>query len=285
MKSIRRIIILVHEYHQSGFSSSPYLLRHIADLWRSSGLEVSVIHAGDYDVDADLAILHVDLTVVPVEYLEFIRKYPVVINGRVTDISKSRISRNLVRRDDNYKGPVIVKTNQNYGGKMEYKLAAKGSLLQGYMHKVRNMLPWSCRSKLSPSQYRIFESVDQVPRMVWRNPSFIIERFLPERRDGNYCVRTWLFMGDRERSALFYSRDPIIKSDNIIGREPLTDVPEDLRLLRREMGFDYGKFDYAVVDGRVVLYDANRTPSLGAFSREHMSQLLEQLAGGIHSYV
>ena len=30
-------------------------------------------------------------------------------------------------------------------------------------------------------------------------------------------------------------------------------------MLRQELGFDYGKFDYVVHDGRPVLLDANKT--------------------------
>lgn len=36
--------------------------------------------------------------------------YPVVINGRVTDISKDRFSRIMLQRTDSYQGRVIVKT-------------------------------------------------------------------------------------------------------------------------------------------------------------------------------
>jgi hypothetical protein len=52
------------------------------------------------------------------------------------------------------------------------------------------------------------------------------------------------------------------------------------------MGFDYGKFDYVVQNGEVVLFDANRTPG-GSFLKHAHCQPLEMLArylaGGIWS--
>jgi hypothetical protein len=120
-----------------------------------------------------------------------------------------------------------------------------------------------------------------VPRSVWLNPDLVVEKFLPERRNGQYCVRTWLFLGDRERVALFYSDHPIVKERSIKGKEPLTEVPEDLRRMRRDLRFDFGKFDFAVVDGRTVLYDANRTPSLAGVSKTDPPPWLADLAGGL----
>ena len=44
------------------------------------------------------------------------KHYPTVVNRRVTDISKRRISTNLVGPHDTYSGPVILKTDRNFGG-------------------------------------------------------------------------------------------------------------------------------------------------------------------------
>jgi D-alanine-D-alanine ligase-like ATP-grasp enzyme len=37
--------------------------------------------------------------------------------------------------------------------------------------------------------------------------------------------------------------------------------PAELLALRRELGLEYGRIDYVIVDGRVVIYDVNKTPS------------------------
>ena len=65
---------------------------------------------------ADLVLLHVNLSVVPDEYLELASRYPIVVNGKAKDIRKSTYSTLRVTRDDPYAGPVIVKSNLNYAG-------------------------------------------------------------------------------------------------------------------------------------------------------------------------
>ena len=259
------------------------LLAALAQIWVESGVRVSVIDDPDALIAADLLILHVSFTEVPAEYLRAIERVPVVINRGVVDISKRRISRNLVRRGDSYSGPVIVKTNRNFRGVIESVNASRGHPVRGAVDAIRNHLPWSLRSKLD--EYPVLGSSRDVPLGVWYNRDLVVERFLAERRDGYYCLRTWLFLGDQERMALFHSNDPVVKSHNIVGRERLEEVPEDLRAMRRELAFDFGKFDFAVVDGRTVLYDANRTPSLGAISREEALPWLRLLASGLSSYL
>lgn len=279
---MHHIVILLHRHDR--FDNPQYFLREIAEIWREQGLRVSVLHGPGPRLDADMAILHVDLTVVPDDYLAFARQYPVVINGSVTDISKRLISTNLVCREDGYEGQVVVKTNRNCRGEREAVLAAKkGPLLRRYARSFRDMLSWSCCSKLL--NYPIFESVSQVPAAVWQNPELVVERFLPECHDGFYCLRTWVFLGDRETNSVCYSAEPIVKYRNILRRETVADVPDELRQMRRDMGFDYGKFDYAIVNGRVVLYDANRTPALAISPKEDFLPSIRLLAEGIRAYL
>ena len=71
---------------------------------------------------ADLLVPHVDLTHMPSDYAAFVDRYPAVLNRTVKDISKRRISDNLVRQDASWDGPVIVKTNLNCGGLTELRL-------------------------------------------------------------------------------------------------------------------------------------------------------------------
>jgi len=280
---MQQIVILVHQY--DAFEKGGYFLRDIAEIWRENGLRVTVLQGLEDRTNADLAILHVDLTVVPDDYLAFVRQYPVVLNGRVEDISKRRITANLVRRGDGYQGAVIVKTDRNCGGVMESHLVRKGTLLHRYAQRLRDRLPWGFRSRLSTSDYRIFDSVHDVPRAVWHNPDLIVERFLPERRDDYYCLRTWFFLGDRETNSVSYSKQPIVKAGNVLRREVVNEVPDELRNIRRDLGFDYGKFDYAIVNDRVVLYDVNRTPALGGLRKERFLPSIRLLAEGIRVYL
>lgn len=275
------VAILVHQQHE--FPPTGSLLAELATFWQEAGIRVTVLRGPASRIDADAIVLHVSQTVTPPAYRRFVQQYPVVINGRVTDISKRRVSRDLLRRPNDYGGPVMVKTDRNYGGDIESTLVRDDGGLRRYAHALRNRLPWSWRSTLD--SYPVFASADQVPMAVWFNPDLVVERFMPERRDEFYCVRTWLFLGDQDRVALFYGRDPIVKSHTIIGRERLHDVPADLRQMRRDLGFDFGKFDYAIVDGRTVLYDANRTPALGAVSREECLPWLRTMANGIWNFL
>ena len=43
----------------------------------------------------------------------------------------------------------------------------------------------------------------------------------------------------------------------------------DLRTMRAPLGFDYGRFDYRIVEGKVVLYDVNRTQGRSANPKLH----------------
>lgn len=276
------IAILVHK--KGSFDKPLYFLRPVAEIWRESGWQISVLQGPQRKITADLAILHVDLTTVPRDYLEYLTQFPKVLNGRITDISKRKISSNLVRFGDGYDGPVIVKTNRNCGGEVEAKIAATTTRLRRFELALRHRLPWSMRCYLKTSDYKVFSTAKEVPYIVWLNPELIVERFLPEMREGFHCLRTWVFLGDRETNSLSYSKHAVVKSENVVRREVVADVPEELRQIRRRMGFDFGKFDYAIVDGRVVLYDANRTPTLGAATREQYLPRVRHLAEGLKAY-
>jgi hypothetical protein len=275
---MRHITILVHPHDD--FAGCNYILRHVAELWRERGYRVTVVRDPHKHVDADLAILHVDLTLVPDAYLQFMRHYPYTINATTADISKRTISMNLVRDGDGYKGPVIVKTNRNCGGGAEGVHAQRESWLQKKIRGVRRRLHWSWRSEIGMYDYKIFDSPAKVPLPVWFNPDLIVERFLPERHDGYYCMRTWIFLGEAEECRLYYANQPIVKSRIALRVENAT-VPDELRQIRRKLGFDYGKFDFGVVDGRLVLYDANRTPMARTVGDN--KPLFNHLASGVDS--
>jgi hypothetical protein len=274
---------MVHK--DARFDSPPYLLHAIAEIWRENGWQISVLQGSQQSIKADLAILHVDLTTISHDYLAYLGQFPKVLNGRITDISKQKISTNLVRRGDGYDGPVIVKTNRNCGGQIEEELAAGTKVLRRRALAMRRRLPWSMRSELGYSEYKVFSTAKEVPYLVWLNPGLVVERFLPEMREGFYCLRTWVFLGDRETNSLSYSTQAVVKSVNVVRREVVPDVPEELRQMRRKMGFDFGKFDYSIVDGRVVLYDTNRTPTLGAISREQYLPRVRHLAEGLKAFL
>lgn len=257
----------------------------IADCWRQSGVEVHVLPGPDARVEADIGILHVDLTHVPADYLECARRFPYVLNGRVIDISKRHVSRNLVHAGDGYDGPVIVKTNRNCGGAGEDQVHGPPTGASRLIAGVRRRLPWTLRRDIPTADYRLFRSTREVPKLVWLNRDLVVERFLPEMRDGYYCLRTWVFLGDRETNSISYSSEPIVKSSSVVRRESVADIPDELRQIRTSMGFDFGKFDYSIVDGRPVLYDTNRTPSVARLKPEQFMPQARHLADGLESFL
>jgi len=263
-----RIAILVHE--KDTFLSTHYFLRAIAASWHQQGIQPVLQQGIGPVLPVDLAVMHVDLTVTPDSYIEMAAQYPRVLNGRVTDISKHTISRYRVAPGDGYQGPVMVKTNCNFGGLQELR-ATQG-----------NIPPKTARSRLN---YRVLASPADVPEELWQDPDWIVERFMSEKEGDLFCLRTWMFLGDKETNSICYSAQPIVKSRNIVRRERVDEIPGELRTVRQQMGFDFGKFDYAIVDGEVVLYDTNRTPALGNFQPEVMAPTVELLAQGIHAYL
>jgi hypothetical protein len=275
-----KIAVLTHV--NDNFVSGPYLLRFLVDAWKNVGIDIRVLRGIEHFEPADALILHTDLTIVPDDYLAFCKQYPFVINGGVGDISKRKISSNLVGQRDLYFGPVIVKTNCNFGGKPERKMARP---LYRLLSRLAEWLPWSWTGQLHPDKYPIFNSSRDVPRAVWRNPHLVVERFLPERESAYYCLRQWIFFGDHEINHRVFSKSPIVKARNTIHREDGLPVPEALRSLRTMLQFDYGKFDYTLVNGEPILYDANRTPAVAwTTTTARQASIVNELTQGLFSF-
>jgi len=234
-----RIAVLWHKTDRKR-DLSHYLVDFFADQWRELGHEV--VYAFGRFVPADLAILHVDLSVVPDRYLALAARYPRTLNGAVRDIRKSVISR--LRAGPDHDGPVIVKSDLNCAGVPE-----------------RDRLRRAGRRFASPEDYRVYERAADVPKEAWGDPACIVERFVPERDGDLYCVRLYHFLGGRSSCSRLASREPIVRGPNH-RRVDKVEVHDEIVAARRAMGFDFGKFDYVVHDGRPVLLDANKTPSI-----------------------
>jgi len=267
------IVLITHTY--DNFRERSFLLGSLAGHWLDAGHDVSLAEGLGNWPDGDVAVMHVDLSVVPAAYSEAARRYAIVVNGAATDVRKKRVSRHVVTQDDGWTGPVIIKTDLNYSGIPEMH-AAQMFRRDG---KPADLPPGPVVSTTRP--YPILRSLGEVPREVWANPGLVVERFLPEQDARGYWVRAWVFFGDRERCTRYRGTHPIVKTATIVGREPAP-VPEELRAERERLGFDYGKFDFVVHDGRATLFDANRTPSAPPSSPE-IDASNAHLAGGLES--
>ena len=97
----------------------------------------------------------------------------------------------------------------------------------------------------------------------------------------DYCLRYCYFFGEKDVSILLRSKERVIKGSNAHHGET-TPTPAELRCVRRQMGFDYGKFDFVLRDGQVVLFDVNRTPAHGALDLHNLTgTVADRLAEGL----
>jgi hypothetical protein len=245
---------------------------------------VLIAHGPVEAVEADIGLLHVDTTLVEPAYVECMRRFPIALNARVVDISKRSFSRQLLKKGDSYTGRVVVKTNDNYGGIPDANIDVQRSNISEPL--AFGERPWRHRRVIEPINYPIFDSISDVPPGVWRNPRLIVEKLLSEQdEEGNYLLRFWYFLGDKEVCELCTATRPIVKGKTIFRRELFQGVPEELRKIRAELGFDFGKFDYAIVNGKPVLYDINRTPNFGTIRQELFSESrIEAFARGIDAF-
>lgn len=275
-----RVAVLFHARERGVVDPRVYLVHHLAEYWRKHGLEVIYLYGTDRFVPADLVLVHVDLSVVPSEYLEFGTQYPIVLNGRVRDIRKTVISRYLVQPGDDWDGPVIVKSDLNYSGRPEYR-----SLLTE-IRRLRVARALALRLGAAPawSDYRVFDRLDDVPAAVFERSELVVERFLPDL-EGRPLPHPVVPI-PRGRRALLAARlaQSSLQGDALRSVR-VVEPHAAARAWREELGLDYGKIDYTVRDGEAIFFDANKTAGAVTFGDpvELEAQRRKQ-AGGIHSY-
>lgn len=280
----RRVAILLTEDDQYPRRQGHFIWA-MRRFWEANGVEVIVLKGVAKTVDADLLIPHIDLTIIPQGYVSFFNRYPRVVNRDLLDISKRRISLNLLGPADPYDGAVIVKTNLNCGGFPEARSNERSPVR--FRHSwlkrfFRSSVDWEGVECIDAADYQVFRSLREVPEAVFRNPALVVEKFLPEFSDGLYRLRIYQFFGDRAYCALLSSREPVVKMRSIVAREEVP-IPDEIEAIRRAHGLDYGKLDFVMRDGRAILFDVNRTP--GRIKPETRFQAnAERLAPGLYSF-
>ena len=124
--AMARLVIVSHEFDIFAFRRrgpgepirSPYLLFDLLPYLETFGHSWRVTK-GAQPVSGDIAILHVDSTIVGEEYLALRESYARTINFGTGDITKRKVSRNILGPADDWAGPVIVKANFNRNALME----------------------------------------------------------------------------------------------------------------------------------------------------------------------
>ncbi len=271
--------LVILEHRHQGELGIHYMAYEFARRWEAAGHRVLVHRGLGAPPEGDVALVHHDLTVIPEEYLELAGRYPRVLNAATGDIRKSRYSDCILRPGDAWAGRVIIKTEANHGGHVDEALRRR-SLEAG-------VEPAGAKAVLM-DHYYLCRSMREVPDGIWSQPGVIVEKFIPEVDHRGAYARFWTFLGGEERS--FRYRAPanlaLIRFADCIDREEIA-VPDELRVMRARLGFDYGKFDYVKHEGRYFLLDANRTPGApDAFASDpSVRESLDRLAGGIAAFL
>jgi hypothetical protein len=281
-KRRRTIAILFHENNRRRHLSG-YAVTFLAEFWRQDGHRVHFLFGTRKFVRADLIFLHVDLTIVPDEYLEFASRYPIALNSGVKDIRKSQISTNLVGPTNPYPGEVILKTDLNCRGSPEQMLERTPSRwMRLFLGRFgRNELESS--GIRTPFDYKIYNSLADVPRAAFEQGDLVVERFLPEKEEDLFFVRYYEFLGDCSTCTRLASTEPIVKDQTVTRIEEIEPHPEIVQA-RKRLNFDYGKFDYVVHDGQPVLLDANKTTGADRICTQDLNARRRRRADGIYSY-
>lgn len=250
------------------------LIGKLAAIWEQRGIQT--IFADHFRSEADIGILHLDRTVIETRDIPPVPAGLKVMNLTIRDISKRRYSSLIIGQDSDWDGPVIIKTDLNHFGLREREGKKPGWLMRRRLRLAQT--DWK-RARLLPDRtYPVLESVREVPGWVWRDKSYIVERFIPERENGQYVLRGAVFFGKRHYAYRVFSPDHMVKTGTMTGHEFLTEAPPEVQAFRQANGFDFAKIDYVEHEGRPVILDANKTPTID--SRPDSPRLLH-LADGL----
>jgi hypothetical protein len=264
-----------------------YTINQLARLFSEAGLKVGYQIGLANRQEARVILNHVDLTVTPPDYVDFLQSYPLALNGSLTDISKHVVcDGTLVTLGDGYRGPVIVKTKLNCGGLQESRkslLPKRRELRPG----VDEIYTWRTVPIIDPQAYPVLENTDPITADVWANPHLVVQRLVTEQDEqGRYCLRSWYVFGDRGFHVITMALNPIVRGRNIIDRKVVEmELPPRLKAMQAEMKVDFGRFDYVLSNGDAVVFDVNRTPTSTPGAVEHYQSQWREMALGIKRYL
>jgi hypothetical protein len=266
-----------------------YFLELFRSAWEARGWSVAVSEDPRRFVDGDVAIAHIDLTKIPLRWAEVLARYPRVVNGRLPDISKRRVTPALLTDVERWDGPVIVKTNENCAGSADtYERASRLTFGFAPAARVAALLLRAAdrASGIDPRQpYPVFDRLADVPQRLRRNRALVVQRFLPERDGARYVLRFATFFGRRAVSTRLLSEEKIVKSGGVVAPPEVVETPPALLDQLEALGADYGKADYVLHDGVPLLLDVNRTPTfLGREPNARHLHMIATLAPGLEEF-
>jgi hypothetical protein len=279
-------LIAIHTHPLAPFQPIKYMVRELIPHWHAMGIATAIVPAAVAVKSAHLAMNHVDSTRPLADFTSLGSHYPRLLNSEVGSIEKRVISQHLVTRGDGYDGPVVVKTNGNFGGQLDYQLERAQHPVRSLSRAVRDRLPWMFNTQIAGKKYRIFESARDVPAAVWWNDDFVVERLLCERDGDLFVLRSWFFFGDQNMVLVNHSTQPIVHRSTVVSRTVYETPPREMLEMRARLGFDFGKFDFTIVNGVAHLLDANKTPTVGNLSEwPWFADRMQKLSLGIEGFL
>ena len=277
--------VLCYRHHRS---ARYWAMCGITQIWREWGASILVCSDKNFRwKGADIWWNHFDSTYIPPRLRERIGALnEPVINGQLLDISKRRISRNLVDASSDWDGPVIVKSNFNSAGKADRSLLREARSRLGWLpasFSRRRLGLGDFSLKEAVDSYQVYSGYSEVPNEVRDDPSFVVERFYEDRRGEHYSIRMMEKLGNATDSSRMFSDSPFVKSTTALGWEMIDTDPRVVEMATA-MGVDYGKIDYLVQGDDVIIVDVNRTPAITSQGQERR-RFLSSLAVGIQDFL
>ena len=276
----RSMVVLVHPFDD--FWASRYWFASAAVSLKGMGVEVHVCSDPSRCPAADLSVVHVDHTRVAPEFIRAAKRSHASVNADAIDMSKRVVSQTLLQRGDAYDGPVIVKTDRNSSGMKEAVAARLSGWPSRIVRSMHRRLPWYLRAELGGKAYPVFDSIRDVPAIVWRSPWLVVERLNVERDGDFYLLRSCVFFESTGINLLRRGTGPVVRPPFPCDAEvTFGATPADVLSHANRHGFQFGKFDYTCVDGRPYVFDCNRTPTGPSYTQEQFEAFGARLAGGL----
>jgi hypothetical protein len=278
--ALRSLVILVHPFDE--FWNSRYWFAAAAESLRHRGVHIEVCADPTRCPIADASIIHVDQTRVAPEFIRAAKRSRHAINIHTADISKRAVCAHILARTDAWDGPVIVKTDRNSAGMKEAVAARQRSWPSRIARSLHRRMPWYLRAELGGKDYRIFTSIRDVPSLVWHSPWLVVERFYPEPEGALFLLRSCVFFDSASISLIRRGNEPIVRPPFPCHAQVSFDPPPpEVSARARDLGFEYGKFDFTLHNGRPIIFDCNRTPTGPSYTQEQFDSFGEHLANGL----
>lgn len=269
------------------------LINLLKPYWSEWGAKIVELQGTQNYVPADIIIVHVDLSVVPMGYQRFAQQYPRQINANVLDIRKSTVCDHLLSADDAYSGRVLAKTDLNYAGLPEAAEAYRSQRKPSRTHILRYLARKanSARIKLvnrsfpikTKRDYRVFQSLECVPNS-YRRENIVLQKFMPELLGEKYVLREYYFLGDIGYINVEVSDDPVFTTGEQI-EAFVGEPPAEVTALCEKLNLGYGKIDYAIHNNEAVVFDANKTVGTVGDHSVGAGKIAQALAAGIFFYL